>query len=229
MAGEDNRTQSSRRRFLQLGVAMAGGAVALAVVPTALQASGLTGKIAQKPGTTKPQFSVTDVRNFFGALKSPQAQAFFMLSVTTGLKKNVLLSLKISDLDMSNRMLTPRLSAGASQKSWVAFYNEEAAEYVSKYVQSLPSRVGSAKLFPSSSSMKTEWAAAQKTTGLSLKVRNLRKVYRGQMSANGVLKTYVSALRGKALKSSAAGPNIDLSAENLKQVYDGARLKILSD
>lgn len=229
MAEKGDPARSSRRRFLQLGVAMAGGAVALAVVPTALQASGSTGKIAAKPGTAKQQFSVTDVRNFFGALKSPQAQAFFMLSVTTGLKKNVLLSLKISDLDMSNRMLTPRLSAGATQKSWVAFYNEEAAEYVSKYVQSLPSGAGSAKLFPSSSSMKTEWAEAQKTTGLSLKVKTLRKVYQGQMKGNGVLKTYVSALRGKALKSSAAGTDIDLSAENLKQVYDGARLRILSD
>jgi integrase len=208
---------------------MAGGAVALAVVPAAFRASGFAGKSATKPGTTKPQFSVTDVRDFFRALKSPQAQAFFMLSVTTGLKKNVLLSLNISDLDMSNRMLTPRLNAGASQKSWVAFYNEEAAGYVSKYVQGLPSTAGSAKLFPSSSSMKSEWAAAQKTTRLQLKVRNLRKVYQGQMRTNGVLKTYVSALRGKALESGAGGTDIDLSAENLKQVYDGARLKILSD
>jgi integrase len=226
---DHDRARSSRRNFLKFGAVVATGAVAASAIAIPLRASGSPKGASSKAGsTTKPQASLTDVRDFFNALQSLQAKTFFLLSVTTGLKKGEILSLKLSDLDLQNKMLTPRLSAGTTQKSWVSFYNDEAAEYLSQYVKSLPSGADSDKLFPSASSFKAEWAEAQQKTGLSLKVKSLRKVYRKQMTSNGVPKTYLNALRGKALKSNRLASDVDLSLEKLKAVYDEAALKILS-
>jgi integrase len=231
MSGEGDRAHSSRRSFLKLGAVVATGAIAASVISLPFRTSGAPEGASPTSGATKqkPQFSLGEVRSFFNSLQSLQAKTFFLLTITTGLKKREILSLKLSDLDLQNRMLTPRLSAGATQKSWVSFYNEEAADYLSQYVESLPSGAGSDKLFPSASSFKAEWKGAERASGVSLKVKNLKKVYRKQMISSGVPKTYVNALRGKPLKTIGAASDIDLSSEKLKEVYDGARLKILSD
>jgi integrase len=231
VSGHDDHARSSRRSFLKLGAIVATGAVAASVVALPFRTSGAPGGASPSAGATKekPQFSLGEVRSFFNALQSLEAKTFFLLTITTGLKKREILSLKLSDLDLENRKLTPRLSAGATQKSWVSFYNEEAAGYLSQYVESLPSGAEPGKLFPSSSFFKAEWKGAQRASGVPLKVKSLKKVYRKQMSSSGVPKTYVNALRGKPLKNIGAASDIDLSSEKLKEVYDGARLKILSD
>jgi integrase len=225
------RTHSSRRNFLKFGAVVATGAVAASALSIPFRPGSAARGAGQKAAATKkPNLGLAEVRGFFNSLQSLQAKTFFLLSITTGLKKGEILSLKLSDLDLGNRMLTPRLSAGTTQKSWVSFYNEEAADYLSKYVDSLPGEAESDKLFPAAAaSFRADWKQAQRETGLALRVKSLRKLYQKQMISNGVPVAYLNALRGKALKNAGAGTGVDLSSAKLKEVYDGAKLKILSD
>ncbi len=70
--------------------------------------------------------SKEQLKQFYECLETPKEKALFMLYVTTGLRREEILSLKPENIDLNKRMITPNNHVGETKKSWVSFYNEEA-------------------------------------------------------------------------------------------------------
>ncbi len=67
----------------------------------------------------KPKHIVSraQVKQFYLCLESPKEKALFMLYVTTGLRREEILSLRPEDVDFKNRMITPNNHLGETKKS----------------------------------------------------------------------------------------------------------------
>jgi integrase len=141
------------------------------------------------------------------------------------------LSLTVDDVDFEKRMLKPHNHKGATKHTWVSFYNAEAEEMLKWFRAHLTVKQrNSNKLIPiSNRDFKAEWKAAQVKTGLKLTSKCLRDWFAEEMGKLGVADRYVDAFQGRTPASVLARHYTDYNPEKLKEIYDKANLKVLSD
>lgn len=72
------------------------------------------------------------------------------------------------------------------------------------------------------------WKAAQDKTGINITPQKLRQWFCSEMLRLGVSETYVDASCGRVPKSVLARHYTDYSPENLKAIYEKARLTVSS-
>jgi integrase len=172
-------------------------------------------RFPHQPYKPKHIVSREELRRFYSAIETPKEKALFLLYATTGLRRQEILSLKPEDIDFEKRMITPNNHHGETKKSWVSFYNEEAAAALKEYLaQKKPSR--SERLFPMKTmEVKELWDKAQAKTGLNITPQKLRQWFCSEMLRLGVPETYIDAFCGRVPKSVLARHYTDFSPEKL--------------
>jgi len=175
--------------------------------------------------------SRNDLKRFYEALPSVRMKAYFLLVASSGLRKGEVLSLTVNDVDFKLRMFTPHSHKGTSKHSWVSFFNAEAEEMLKEFRAHLTVKQRkSYKLIPiSNRDFKAEWKTAQVKTGLKLTSKCLRDWFAEEMGKLGVADRYINAFQGRTPASVLARHYTDYNPEKLKEVYDKAGLKVLSD
>jgi integrase/recombinase XerD len=166
--------------------------------------------------------SSEQVKQFYEALESPKEKALFMLYVTTGLRREEILSLKPENIDFEKRMITPNNHLGETKKSWCSFYNEEAELALKEYLEK-KKHSRSDRLFPMQRNEVVEiWKTAKEKTGMNITPQKLRQWFCSEMLRLGVSETYVDAFCGRVPKSVLARHYTDFSPEKLKNIYEKA-------
>jgi integrase len=161
---------------------------------------------------------------FYECLETTKEKALFMLYVTTGLRRDEILSLRPEDIDFDKRMITTDNHKGETKKSWVSFYNDEAEQALKEYLATKkPSR--SERLFPMQRDEVVElWKSARESTGINITPQKLRQWFCSEMLRLGVSETYVDAFCGRIPKSVLARHYTDFSPEKLREIYEKAGL-----
>jgi integrase/recombinase XerD len=168
--------------------------------------------------------SKEQLKQFYECLETKKEKALFMLYATTGLRRDEILSLKLEDIDLERRMITPNNHHGETKKSWVSFYNEEAEQVLKEYLDS-KKHSRSERLFPMQRQEVVElWKTARDKTGIDITPQKLRQWFCSEMMRLGVSETHIDAFCGRAPKSVLARHYTDFSPEKLKEVYDKANL-----
>jgi intergrase/recombinase len=72
------------------------------------------------------------------------------------------------------------------------------------------------------------WRIAREKTGINITPQKLRQWFCSEMLRLGVSETYVDAFCGRVPKSVLARHYTDFSPEKLKEIYEKARIGVLS-
>jgi integrase len=125
-------------------------------------------------------------------------------------------------------MITPNNHNGETKKSWVSFYNEEAASVLKEYLGTKRSSK-SQRLFPMQRDEVVElWKSAREKTGIEITPQKLRQWFCSEMLRLGVSETYVDAFCGRVPKSVLARHYTDFSPQKLETIYEKVTIKVLA-
>jgi integrase len=185
-------------------------------------------RFPNQPFKPKHIISKEQIRQFYECLETPKEKVLFMLYATTGLRRDEILSLKPENIDFSKRMITPDNHTGETKKSWVSFFNDEAEQTLKEYLATKkPSK--SQRLFPMQREESIKlWRATRDKTGINITPQRLREWFCSEMLRLGVSETYIGAFCGRVPQSVLARHYTDFSPEKLREIYERARLRILS-
>jgi len=175
-------------------------------------------KIIQIPPTK-------DLRTFYGELKQPMARAMFLLYATSGLRRNELLGLLREHIDLEKRMIIPGKQSSRTKRTYVTFFNEEAAEVLKMILPEDPK----ARVFPVSPMyFRKKAEKIHKKTGVKIGPLILREWFSSEMGELNVPDRFVDAFCGRVPKSVLAKHYTDYAPKKLKRIYDKAGLKVLA-
>jgi integrase/recombinase XerD len=170
--------------------------------------------------------SKAELRKFYRALRTPRARALFLMYASTGLRKMELLSLRRDDIDWEKRMVIPNNHNGATKRSWVTFFNDEAKLALKEYLATR--KDDNTKLFRVSPHTFIDvWRYAGQDSGIKITPQVLREWFCDEMGRLGVPDRYVDAFCGRVPKSVLAKRYSDFAPKKLKQIYKNADLGIL--
>ena len=169
--------------------------------------------------------STEDMRSFYNEMNELRAKAMFLMYATSGMRRDELLDLKRKDIDLAMRMIIPSGNCNRTKRTYVTFYNEEAAEVLKDILPKDPE----AKIFPVSEHYfrKMTKRICDKI-GVHLTPQLLREWFCSEMGELGVPDRYIDAFCGRGPRSILARHYTDYSPERLKQIYDKANLKVLA-
>jgi len=186
-------------------------------------------KFPQVGFTPKRLPSKDDLKRFFNALVTDRDRAIFLLYVTSGLRRNELLSLTIDDIDLENRMIIPKNAhqTANTKNSWATCFNVESQNYLRQYLANRKTDDNRLFLITETAFRKT-FKRANKKTGLYITPQVLRAWFCNELGELGVQDRYVDALCGRLPKSVLAKHYTDYSPEKLKRIYDKADLRVLN-
>jgi len=169
------------------------------------------------------------LQEFYRWLKEPMAKALFLIYVTTGLRRNEALNLRIGDIDFEKKNDHSKGDSSRTKRTWITFYNDEAEDALKEYLGSFESLNKQARLFPVTETyFRKRWIAFEKERKLKLSPQVLREWFACEMGRLGVPDRYIDAFCGRVPRSVLARHYTDFSPEELKEIYDKANLKVLS-
>jgi len=186
-------------------------------------------RFPSRPFHPKTVPSREQINAFYHALNDSIAETIFLVLASTGLRKNEVLSLGISDIDLERRTVIPRKGYDGAKNTWVTLLNEEAAQAVRRYVATLKESNPKTSLFSRfDTRLKRAFKRAYEKTGVHITPQILREWFACELGSLGVPDRYVDAFCGRAPKSVLARHYTDYSPEKLKEIYDKAGLKVVS-
>jgi integrase len=169
----------------------------------------------------------SELKRFNEVLVTDREKAMFLVFATSGLRKHELLSLTADDIDTETRIIRPKTRSSQTKHVWITLYGEEANEPLIRYIKSKNSWNGS-KLFNDSLVRRT-FDRVNSITGLHLTPQRLRESFCQMLKDAKVDRDYIDAFCGRIGSMSVQGKHYtDLTAENLKRIYDGANIRVLS-
>ncbi len=160
--------------------------------------------------------SKEEIKTYFDALPTLKYKIIFLALASSGLGVSELLT---ADIDRNNHMLIPKGHEDINKRSWISFYNVEAAKLMEQF-----------KGNPFESSRNTvahTFAEIADKTGIKISAQTLRSVFAREMSLRGVPDRYVDAFCGRVPQSVLARHYTEYSPEILRKIYDKAGLLIL--
>jgi len=184
-------------------------------------------KFPRRIYTPKTVPSKEDLQRFFKELDNLRDQTAFLLYATSGLRRNELLTLSLDEVDVENRIISPRNAhqSSTTKNTWVNIFNFEAQTYLKRYL--LSRETGDSRLFPVTEvTIRRAFKRANEKTGLQITPQVLRDWFCCQLGELGVPDRYVDAFCGRIPKSVLAKHYTDYSPEKLKRIYDNANLAI---
>jgi len=167
-----------------------------------------------------------DLRTFFDALESVDDKALFLFFASSGLRRNEVLNLQLSDIDHDKRVCYPNHES-RTKNSFFGFFNDETNEHLEEWIKVKGPR--SLRIFPMSSTRRYKpFKDAREKTKLEITPKVLRFWFANEMAKQGVPDRFIDAFQGRVPRSVLARHYTDYSVDNLKAIYDKANLKILS-
>lgn len=179
--------------------------------------------------TTTPQPTKVptkeELQTFYDVISNSKYRAIFLMYATSGLRSAELLGLTMDDIDEGSRMLIPDKQSEV-KKTWVSFYNEEAAKAFEAFK---PEREqGDDRAFQASKpTVNTTFRRLSEKSGVKITPQMLRRWFASEMSSLGVGSNYVDAFCGRTPDSVLEKHYLDYSPRKLKQIYDEAGLTVL--
>ncbi|MDD2666631.1 MAG: tyrosine-type recombinase/integrase [Methanocellales archaeon] len=168
------------------------------------------------------------LRIFYDALPSLREKAVFLMYATTGLRCSEVLDLSFEDVDFSLRMVMPKNHSGNTKKSWVSFYNKECDAVLKEYLEQRMDR--GVKIFSvSKKRIETLFSMTSREVNIRITPQTLREWFCSEMGRLGVPDRYVDAFCGRVPKSVLSRHYTDYSPEVLREIYEKAKLSVLSN
>jgi integrase len=170
-----------------------------------------------------------ELQIFYTNLETAEDRALFLLYATSGLRRNEVLSLLISDVDINERMIIPRIGrnkrTNRTKRMWVSFFNKEAEKELILHLK----ESNSPKIFSiASSTLAWKWSRISKQIKIHVSPTVLRAWFATEMGELGVQDRYIDAFCGRVPRSILARHYTDYSPQRLKRIYDKAGLTLLS-
>jgi integrase len=165
-----------------------------------------------------------DLQAFFYALPSLQSKTAFLLWATTGRRRDEVLTLTLSDINIDERLIIRRVERGETKKEWVSVFNFEAQEYLRQYLNTNPNPN---RLF-SYKHIRSAFKEAEEATGVKVTPQILREWFCNEMANLGVPDRYIDAFCGRTPKTILAKHYTEYTPQRLKKIYDQANLRVLT-
>ncbi|MBI2937060.1 MAG: tyrosine-type recombinase/integrase [Thaumarchaeota archaeon] len=169
-----------------------------------------------------------DLQEAYASLDNARDKALFLLYATTGLRKEEIRCLKMSELNRENRMIVTGYHRGSTKRAWITFYNSEAEEALNEYLRGREE--GDERVFTVAiTTISRMFRNIKRRTGIDLTPQILREWFCQEMGELGVPDRFIDAFCGRTPKSVLARHYSDYSPDRLKTIYDKAGLKVLSE
>ncbi len=173
--------------------------------------------------------SKDELQKAYSVLKKKVEKAIFLMYATSSLRRNTLLNLRIADVDFSMRCIMPSINGSRTKRTNFTFYNDETQLALEDYLATKKDLNPESKLFDyTGAKLKTMFKRIERKTGIHLSPQSLRKWFCSELASKNISDSYIDFFAGRTPKSVLAKHYLDYSPEKLKQIYDGARLKVLS-
>jgi len=170
-----------------------------------------------------------EITKFYAHLEKPIEKALFLMYASTGLRRNEILDLKLSEINFEKRMVIPNKEANETKNTWITFFNIETEKVLKEYLKTRTNLTQNSKLFPiAPKTTNKKFAAVKQQTGINITPQKLREWFCSEMGRLGVPDRYVDAFCGRVPKSILARHYTDFNPERLKEIYDRADLKVLA-
>jgi integrase len=171
--------------------------------------------------------SKEEIKQFYRALPNLKNKAAFLGFASSGWRARELLSTTKKDIDLENRRLYPAKSSTRTKRVGIGFFNGEAAYVLSQLLKTKRWKEDE-RVFPSYRTLEKSWAQASAKSGVKITPQMLREWFCSEMGRLGVPDRYIDAFCGRVPKSVLAMHYTDFRPETLKEIYDKAKLKVLS-
>jgi integrase len=156
-------------------------------------------KFPKKPWKPNTGPSKEELTTFYVALETLRAKTLFITYATTGLRKNEVLQLQISDVDFKKRMIIPNKGVNSTKNTWVSFFNAVMEDILREYLDSR--RDNNPKLFPISRDIFLKvWKTAYIKTDIHINPKVLRNWFCCEKGRLGIQDRYVDAFWGRTQK-----------------------------
>jgi len=173
--------------------------------------------------------SKKDMQRFYSHLKRPRDRALFLMYATTGLRRNELLNIRLSEIDFEKRMIIPNKGCNNTKNTWITFFNEEAEKALKEYLETRTDLTPESRLFPIAPKTTNKiFTKIKKKTKINITPQVLREWFCSEMGELGVPDRYVDAFCGRVPRSVLARHYTSFKPERLKKIYEKANLKVLS-
>lgn len=165
----------------------------------------------------------------YAKLKTTEARASFLLFATSALRPHELIELTPSQIDFERRMiLPPSRNLNMIKFQWVTFFNREAEAALAELIAER-SPLPNEKIFRQCRDNYTKrFRTASEPTGIRITAQLLRDWFCCEMGRLKVPDRYVDAFCGRVPKRVLEKHYTDYSPERLKEIYDGADLRVLN-
>lgn len=164
--------------------------------------------------------SKKDLKETFENLECLEVKTSFLMWATSGLRRGELLNLKMENVDLEKRMLTPDRHS-STKNSWVTFYNEEVEEFLHKLLRE-KDEGDIFTLHPDTHTTRIGEASEDKITP-----QNLRQWFAEEMTNLGISERYVDAFCGRTPRSELGRHYSDYSPSKMKERYESVNLEVL--
>jgi len=171
--------------------------------------------------------SKEELRRFYDALPNWRFKALFLMYASSGRRRDEILDLTLENVDFEQRMLSPISKESQTKNTWFSFFNDEALEAYRKY-QNEEGHKLDGKLFRCTSCLNRIFRETSEKSGVKITPQVLREWFCQTMGELGVPDRFCDAYCGRVPKSVLGKRYTDYSPKRLKQIYDGAGLKVLS-
>jgi len=170
--------------------------------------------------------SKEDLQIAYKTFETIRDKAMFLLYASSGVRRQELLDVTFDGVNFDERMLVPGHQS-RTKMSYVTFYNEEAEEAFTEYLETLPSHREKPFPYTWNAYFKAE-RKVKKKTGVNVSPQILRQWFCNEMGSLGVPDRFIDAFCGRVPRSILARHYTDYSPKRLKQTYDKANLKVLA-
>ena len=176
---------------------------------------------------TPPEIPTNDqVRKGFEAQTDVESKALYLFIATTGLRKSEVLNLRRENIDFKTRAVKPNHYT-RSKRSGITFYNEECERYLKQYLKTRTD--GDPRVFRiSERKWRIIFNRASEATGVRITAKSLRRWHSQRLGELMVPDRFIDIFQGRAPRSVIAKYYTAKGIERLKEIYEGAGLKIIS-
>lgn len=136
----------------------------------------------------------------------------------------------MENIDFDKRMVIPRVTCSRTKHAGVTFFNQEAEAALREYLSTRKDELTpESELFTRcKDSIVNTCKRVQNKTGIKITPQVLREWFACELGRLGVGDRYVDAFCGRVPSGVLARHYTDFSPERLNEIYDRARLKVLS-
>ncbi|HWP78973.1 MAG TPA: tyrosine-type recombinase/integrase [Candidatus Nitrosotenuis sp.] len=154
-----------------------------------------------------------------------QIQVIFLILMTSGLRLNEVLSLRILDVSLETGMVnTTEIHKGSTKSSWISFITRQASEVLEDWLMTSDcdhEGEENHKIFCiSDRTVQQAFKQASETLGISINPHLLRTIFTEKYNQAGIKDKYIDAFCGRVSHTVLAKHYTDYSPDALRKQYD---------